>query len=303
MAGVITRSNHPEALYRGVKAWYGLQYDQFPVEWPEIFDKRNGDQYQEKMVEATGFGLVPQKGEGSAIQYDTDGQGSVTNVTYTAYALGFMVTEEELEDNLYAEVGARRAGMLAFSHRTTEEIVHANVLVRGFSTAYPGGDGQPLFSSAHPTLGGPQSNIPATAADFSEASLEDMIKRIASATNARGLQIPIIPEKLIVSTNDMFNVTRVLNSQLRTGTNNNDVNAVKAMGMIPGGAVVNHYLGGTNAWFLKTNVQEGLTSWWRVEPSLQKDNDFDTGNAKAKSRSRYAPSWGDWRTMWAAPPH
>jgi hypothetical protein len=303
MPGVITRSAHPDLLWPGIKSIYGNTYDQFPVEWTEIFDKESSDKAFEKLVEATGFGLAPPKPEGTAIQYDSDSEGVVTTLYNTVYALGYMVTREELEDDQYKEVASKRAEQLAFSMRTTEEIVHANVLLRGFSTAYPGGDGLPLFSAVHPTYAGPQSNIPQTAADFSEASLEDMIKRVMLAQNNRGLQVSIIPQKLIVSVGDAFNATRVLDSQLRTGTNNNDVNAVKAMGMLPGGAVVNHYLGLTNAWYMKTNAPTGMVSLWRRQPALEKDNDFDTENAKAKSSMRFVPGWGDFRGMFGMPSH
>ena len=303
MPGVITRSAHPDLMWPGIKAIYGNDYDNFQPEWPEIFDRGTSDKAYEKLVELTGFGYAPVKPEGQAIQYDSDAEGVITTLYNTVYALGYMVTMEELADNLYTEVSTRRASQLALSMRSTQEVVHANVLLRGFNNAYVGGDNQPLFSPSHPTLGGTMSNVPQTAADFSEASLEDMIKRIGLVQNSRGLQVSVIPDKLIVSMQDAFNATRVLQSQLRTGTPNNDLNAVKAMGMLPGGAVVNHYLGLTNAWYVKTNVRDGLISWWRMEPKLEQDNDFDTKNAKASSMMRFLVGWGDWRGAFGMPPH
>lgn len=297
--GVITRSNHPDALWPGVKAWYGKEYAKLPKEWSQIFDKRSSDKYQERVIETTGFGLAPVKPEGSSISYDSDLQGTTNYFTHVVYGLGYIVTREELEDDLYTEVSAARAGALSLSMRTTEEIVHANVLNRGFSTSYPIGDGAALFSLAHPTRSGNQANI-ITAADLSETSLEDMLKGIMQTKNARGLNIRSMGQKLIVSTADAFNATRIMESTLRTATPNNDINAVKAMGMLPQGIVVNHFLTDLDAWFVQTDVRDGLLSFWRREASLEKDNDFDTENAKAKSTIRFSAGVGDWRNIWGS---
>lgn len=299
-APTITRSAHPAALWPGVKAWFGQTYDELPTEWDQIFDRETSDKAYEEVVEATGFGLAPVKPEAASIQYDTDGEGYKARFTHVVYALGYIVTREALDDNQYDVLSRRRARSLAFSMRQTTEIVHANVLNRGFSGSYLGGDGVPLFSASHPTMGGLQSNL-LTAADLSEASLEDGLKVVAQVRNARGLNIALRAQKLIVSTGDMFNAERILNSNLRSGTANNDINAVKAMGLLPGGAVVNHYLTDTDAWFLKTNTPEGLMSFWRREASLEKDSDFDTENAKAKSSMRFSAGWGDWRGVFGNP--
>ena len=305
MAAVITRSNHPDALWPGVLEWFGLNYEEFPDVWSEIFDKVEGQLATERLIEATGFGLARTKTESAPVTYDSDAEGYATLATPTVLALGYQVTREELEDNLYSEVSMPRAESLAFSMHTTIELTHANIFINGFSSNYVYGDGQPLFSSAHPTKSGTQSNLPTVNADLSEASLEDMIKRVYLAQNSRGLQINLRPRKLVLSAADMFNATRILESQLRTSTANNDINAIKQMGLIPEGAVVNPYFGveTTQAWFMQTSVQKnkGLVSIWRREPELEKDNDFDTENLKAKTTARFVASVGDWRSCFGTP--
>lgn len=305
MAAVITRSNHPDALWPGVLEWFGLNYEEFPDVWSEIFDKVEGQLATERLIEATGFGLARTKTESAPVTYDSDAEGYATLATPTVLALGYQVTREELEDNLYSEVSMPRAESLAFSMHTTIELTHANIFINGFSTNYVYGDGQPLFSNAHPTKSGTQSNLPTVNADLSEASLEDMIKRVYLAQNSRGLQINLRPRKLVLSAADMFNATRILESQLRTSTANNDINAIKQMGLIPEGAVVNPYFGveTTQAWFMQTSVQKnkGLVSIWRREPELEKDNDFDTENLKAKTTARFVASVGDWRSCFGTP--
>lgn len=305
MAAVITRSNHPDMLWPGVLEIFGLEYDEFPEIYSQIFDKVEGELATERLVEATGFGLAQTKGESAPISYDADGEGYVTLATPSVIGLGYQVTREELEDNLYAEVSNRRASSLAFSMRTTIEIIHANLFINAFSNSFLYGDGQPLVSNAHPTRSGNQSNLPTVNADFSEAALEDMIKRIYLAQNSRGLQINLVPEQLILSAADMFNGERVLNSQLRTNTANNDINAVKNMGLLPKGAIVNPYFGveATQAWYIKTRMPKGkgLISLWRRQPELEKDSEFDTENAKAKSTARFVATNADWRSLFATP--
>lgn len=305
MAAVITRSTHPDALWPGVLEWFGLNYDEFPDVWSEFFDRVEGSLATERLIEATGFGLARTKTESSAITYDTDGEGYATLATPTVLGLGYQVTREEQEDNLYTEVSMPRAESLAFSMHTTIELIHANTFINGFSGSYVFGDGQPLYSASHPTKSGTQSNIGTSSANFSEASLEDMIKRVYLAQNSRGLQINLRPRKLMVQAGDMFNATRVLESQLRTSTANNDINAIKQMGLIPEGAAVNPYLGveSTGAWYMFTSTQKrkGLVSIWRRDPELEKDNDFDTENLKAKTTARFIPSVGDWRSTFANP--
>lgn len=297
MAGVITRSNHPDALWPGVKSWYGKTYSAFPKEWTAVFEKMSSDKAYEKVAESTGFGLATVKAEGQSISYDSDMEGVLSTFTHIVYALGYIVTREELEDNLYDYVSKGRSKALSFSMNTTQEIIHANVLNRATSASYVGGDGVALASAAHPTATGNQSNL-LTAADLSETSLEDGLKTVARAKNARGLQIAVRANSLNVSSDDMFNAERILKSQLRSGTANNDINAVRAMGLLPGGVNVNHYYTDYDQWFLKTDVADGLLSMWRREPDLEKDNDFDTENAKAKSTMRFIPGWADWRSIY-----
>ena len=305
MASVITRSSHPDFLWPGVLMAFGLTYDEFPEIWSKIFDEIDGELATERLVEATGFGLARNKSESAPISYDSDAEGYVTLATPSVIALGYQVTREELEDNLYAEVSTRRAESLAFSMRTTIELIHANVFLNGFSGGPTYGDGQPWFSASHPTKSGNQSNLPTTNADFSEASLEDMIKRMYLCQNSRGLPINLAPEEVVVSAADMFNAERVLASQLRSGTANNDINAIKNMGLIPGGVTVNPYFGveSTQAWFLKSRLPKGkgLLSIWRRYPELEKDADFDTENAKAKTTARFVPTPADWRCFWGTP--
>ena len=295
---VITRSAHPSALWPGIKAHFGLKYREHPAKWSEVFEKRMSDKYEERIVEATGFGLAPVKSEGAAVVYDTTSEGYKTNFRHVVYSLGYIVTEEELEDNLYAYVSQGRARALAFSMRTTAEIVHANVLNRAFSGSFVGGDGQPLISNAHPTAAGNASNL-ITAADLSETALEDGLKAMMQAKNSRGLNIAVTCRNLIVSTAEVFNAERILASTNRVGTANNDINAVRSLGSVPG-VSVNPYLTDLDAWFLQTDVPEGMLSFWRREVELQKDNDFDTSNAKAKASSRFSCGWGDWRAMWGS---
>lgn len=297
MAGVITRSNHPDALWPGVHSWFGKNYNDLPMEWSQIFDEQTSDKAYEKVIESTGFGLAQVKTEGQSIGYDSDSEGVTNTFTHVVYGLGYIVTEEELEDDQYTYVSKGRAKALAFSMKKTQEIIHANVLNRAANGSYLGGDAVALGSSAHPTISGNQSNL-LTAADFSEAALEDGLKNVYLANNARGLRIGLTARKLIVSVGDMFNAERVLKSQLRVGTANNDLNAVKNMGLLPEGVHVNHYLTSQVGWFLQTDAPDGLISMWRRKPNLQQDNDFDTANAKAKSSMRFSTGWGDWRGVW-----
>lgn len=296
---VITRSAHPSALWPGIKAWFGNNYASLPAEWSSIFEKGTSDKAYEEVVEATGFGLAPVKSEGAAIQYDSDGEGYKSRFTHVVYALGYQVTREELEDNKYKEVSERRSRALAFSMRTTAEIVHANILNRAFSTSYVIGDGAAMLSAAHPTASGNQSNL-LTAADLSEASLEDGLKAVMQVKNARGLNIAVRAEQLIIPTAEAFNAERILKSQLRSGTPNNDINAVRSMGLLPKGVNINHYLTDADAWFLQTDVPEGLQSLWRREVALEKDSDFETENAKAKASMRFSAGIGDWRAIFGS---
>lgn len=295
-AGVITRSAHPDALWPGVKAWFGLEYDKVPATWPQIFEKMSSDKFQERIVEGTTFGLAPNRTEGAPVEYDSDGEGYVAIFQHAVYALGYIVTQEELEDNLYQQVSQSRSANLAWSMRTTAEYVHANVFNRGFDSNYPIGDGQPLFSAAHPTSSGNQSNL-LTAADLSEAAVEDAVKHVWRMQNNRGFPLNGGVKRIVVNPEDAFNATRIFNSVLRSGTANNDINALNAMGTVPD-IVVDKYLTNTVSWFVQTDVPNGLVSMWRRDVTLSKDNDFDTDNAKAKATMRFSCGAADWRSVY-----
>lgn len=298
---VISTGNHPKALWPGVHAFVMGEYDKHPKEYSQIFDIEKSSMAYEEDVETSGFGLAMVKAEGSPTAYDSHQQGFTKRYTHVAYSLGYIVTREEMDDNLYKSRSFKRGKQLSFSFNTTKEIVHANILNRGFNGSYVGGDGVELFSNAHPTLSGNQSNILAVAADLSEASLEDMLVQMMEAKNSRGLQIAIRGQKLIVAPSEVFNAERIMKSNLRSGTDFNDVNAIKSMGLLPGGICANHYLTDPDAWFVKTDAPNGLTSFERTGFEFKKDNDFDTENAKAKGYERYSVGWTDWRGAYGSP--
>ncbi len=300
MAGVITTGNHPKALWPGIHAWFGSSYDEFPEEYPEIFEMDTSTKAYEEDVGVTGFGFAPIKTEGAAVAYDSETQDFTKRYTHVAYGLGYIVTYEELQDGQYEVVSKRRAKRLAFSMRQSKETVAANVLNRGFTSGYTGGDGSILFVSTHPTLSGSQSNVISTAADFSEAALEDLLIQIRQAKGPRGLAISLRPQKLIIPVNTQFDAERTLKSTLRVDTPNNDINAVRNMGLLPQGYVVNDYLTDTDAWFIKTNAPNGLTMFNREAIGFEQDNDFDTKNAKAKSYMRFSVGWTDWRSVYGS---
>lgn len=298
MAGVITTGNHPKALWPGMHAFFGTTYSEYPEEFRDIFTvERSSKNYEEDSL-VTGFGLAPIKSEGAGVAYDSESQGFTKRYTHTAYGLGYIVTKEELDDNLYEQVSRRRIRRLAFSMRQTKETIAANTLNRAFTSGYNGGDGVVLGSASHPTKNGNQSNILATAADFSEAALEDLIIQIAQAKNDRGLTIKLRPMKLVHPTQLQFDVSRVLKSEFQPGNANNDINAVKLVGLKP---VLNHYLSDADAWFVITDCPNGLTMFDRKALEFTTDNDFDTDNAKAKAYMRFSTGWTDFRGVYGTP--
>jgi hypothetical protein len=294
---VITTGAHPKALWPGIHAWFGRQYSEHKEEFPDLFDEQTSDKAYEEDVEITGFGLAPVKPEGTAILYDTETQGYVTRYTNVAYALGYIVTYEELRDDLYEVVSKRRAQALAFSMRQTKENVAANIYNRAFNSTYTGGDGTTMISAAHPTLSGNQSNQLTTAADISETSLEDMIIQVMQTTNNRGLKVSNLPQSLHVPTQLWFEANRILKSVLQNDTSNNAINVIKATNALPKGIFVNHYFTSATAWFIRTNVPRGMTYFKREAMSFDQDNDFDTKNAKAATYERYVMGWTDWRQV------
>lgn len=297
---VINTGSFAKALWPGVNAWYGKEYDEYPVEWDKLFDKFTSSRAFEEDVGVSTFGLAVVKPEGSAITYDTEKQGFITRYQHVVYALGFVITREMMEDDQYDVVGQRKAQSLAFSMRQTKEIVAANVYNRAFNSSYTFGDGQPMISNAHPNIaGGTWSNQIATAADLSEAALEQACIDIAGFTNDRGLLIGVRPKSLIISRYLPFEAKRILQSDGRVGTDNNDLNAIKQMGMIPE-VIVNHYLTDTDAWFIRTNVKNGLKYFERRADSFDMDNDWDTENAKFKATARYSFGITDQRAIYGS---
>lgn len=294
---VITTGSHPKALWPGVYAWFGAKYNEHPQQYTKLFDIKSSSKNYEEMVEQTGFGLAPVKAEGSSTAYDSHAQGVTARGTNVAYSLGYIVTREEKADNLYSEVSMQRAASLAFSMAQTRENVGANVYNRAFNSSYAGGDGKELLATDHPSLAGDQSNELATAADLSEASLEDLTIQIMDAKNSKGLKISLQPKTLIVPTALVYDAQRILESTLRSSTADNDINALKSMSVIPE-VVVNNYLTDSDAWFIRTNAPSSLC-WFDREPvQFSKDEDFDTDNAKAKAYMRFVPFWGDWRGLY-----
>lgn len=300
MAGIIATGNHPKALWPGVYGWFGAKYDEHATEYTDLFDVTTSTKKYEEMVENTGFGLAPVKAEGGSTSYDSHAQGSIARFTNVAYSLGYIVTREELADNQYEEVSKQRAGSLAFSMAQTRENVGANIYNRAFNAAFGGGDGKELLATDHPSLSGDQSNELAAAADLSEASIEDLTIQIMDAVNSRGLKISLVPRKIVVPTALVYEANRILESQGRSGTDFNDLNALKTLSVIPE-ICVNHYLTDSDAWFIRTNAPGGLT-WFDREPvEFTKDSDFDTDNAKAKAYMRFTAGWGDFRTLYGSP--
>lgn len=297
----ITTGNHPKSLWPGIKAFFGKTYAEKPMVCDMVFTKATSDKAYEEVVEDTGFGLAPVKPEGQAVSYDTDTQGYVTRYTNVTYGLGAIITQEAIEDNQYENVASRKAAKLARSMRQTKENVHANILNRAFTAAFAGGDGVELLSTAHPTLSGNQSNELAVAADLSEAALEDLLILIRLARDSRGLRIQLEGQKLIVPPQLAFEATRIVSSVNQSGTANNDLNAMKAMGMLPGGICIWDYLTDEDAFFVTTDAPEGLSSYQRRALQLTQDNDFDTTNARMKATERYSVGWSDWRGLFGSP--
>jgi hypothetical protein len=299
MAGIITTASHPKALWPGVKAWWGQVYNEHAEEYSKLFDSDTSSQNYEEDVQLTGFGLAPTKSEGSGVAYDSEIQGFTTRYTHIAYALGYIVTKEELDDNLYEQVSRRRAAALAMSFRQTKENVGANIYNRAFNGTYTGGDGVALASTAHPnTSGGTFANRPTVDADLSEAALEDALIAIMGFQNDRGLLINVMPRSLIVARQNWYNANRILKSVYTPSSANNAINAIVATNALPEGIVMNHYLTSPNAWFLRTNIQNGLKYYSRVGIQFDQDNDFDTMNAKAKGYERYSFGWTDPRAIY-----
>jgi len=301
MAGVITTGSHPKFLWPGVKAVWGQVYDEHPEEYIHLFDKDTSGQNYEEDVQLTGFGMAPIKQEGQGVAYDSEVQGFVTRYTHVAYALGYIVTKEELDDNLYENVSKRRAAALAMSFRQTKENVGANIYNRAFNATYTGGDLKPLCAPDHPnTSGGTFANKPTVDVDLSEAALEDATIAIMGFQNDRGLLINVMPKSLVVARQEWYNANRILKSVYTPGSANNDINVLKATNALPDGIVMNHYLTSPHAWFIRTNIMNGMKYYERAGITFDQDNDFDTMNAKAKGYERYSFGWTDPRAIYGS---
>lgn len=288
-----------KALWPGINKWYGKAYNEWPEEWSKIFDKRSSRKNFEEDVSVSGFGLAQQKGEGVPVSYDSEQQGFVDRYTHAVWALGFIITKEMYEDDLYDVVGERKAKGLAFSMRQTKEINGANILNRAFNGSYTYGDGVSLVANNHPNIaGGTWSNMIAVAADLSEASLEQACIDIQKYTNDRGLRISVVPQKLVIPVDLDFDANKIMDTQYEVGTNNNTVNVVRSR--FPGGIIKNHYLTDTDAWFILTNVPNGLTCFQRRDAAFTQDDDFDTDNAKFKATERYSFGCSDKRSIYGS---
>lgn len=290
----ISRAQLLKELLPGLNALFGLEYSRYGEEHKEIFETETSERSFEEETKLSGFSAAPVKNEGSAIAYDNAQEVFTARYNHETIALGFSLTEEAIEDNLYDSLSSRYTKALARAMAYTKQTKAAAILNNGFDTDFPGGDGQPLFSNAHPLVsGGTNSNIPATPADLNETSLEAAVIQIAGWTDERGLLIAAKPRKLVVPPSLMFVATRLLETELRVSTADNDINALKSNGSIPEGYTVNHFLTDTDAWFLTTDVPNGLKHFVRTPMSTSMDGDFDTGNVRYKARERYSFGWSD----------
>lgn len=291
---VMTTGNIPKLLWPGMNAIWGQTYKDWPRKFEEMFEMNSSEMNYEEDAEVPGFGLAPVKPQGAAITYDTTAQQTISRYQHVAYALGFIVTHEEMKDNLYEKKGFDGTKALSRSMRHTVENVAANIYNRGFDTAFAGGDGKPLFSASHPTVSGDQSNL-LTAADLSEASLEDAVTQIMNAVDARGLKIMLMPRSLHVATANWATACRILKSILTPGSGNNAVNAIRAEGYFQDGPKINPYLTDADAYFIRTDIDKGMRFFWREEPDFAQDGDFDTSNLKYKAYQRFSAGWTDFR--------
>jgi|TARA_R110002012_G_scaffold18565_6_gene68077 hypothetical protein len=297
----ISRAQLVKELEPGLNALFGLEYRNYADEAAEIFDTESSDRAFEEEVMLSGFGNAAVKPEGQGVSFDDAQETFTARYTNETIALAFAITEEAIEDNLYDRLASRYTKALARSMANTKQIKGAAVLNNGFNATYAGGDGVALFSTAHPTLSGTFSNTLATAADLNETSLEQSLIDIAAFTDERGLKIAARGTKLVIPSNLQFTADRLLNTQGRVGTADNDINAIKNMGMIPQGYTVNHYLTDTDAFFIKTDVPNGLKHFMRTPIKTTMEGDFDTGNVRYKARERYVFGFSDPRGVFGSP--
>jgi hypothetical protein len=297
----ISRAQLLKELLPGLNALFGMEYARYGEEHKEIYETETSERSFEEETKLSGFSAAPVKNEGSAIAYDNAQEAWTTRYNHETIALGFSITEEAIEDNLYDSLSARYTKALARAMAYTKQVKAAAVLNNGFSSTYPGGDGVALFSALHPLVsGGTNSNTPSTQVDLNETSLEAAVIQIAAWTDERGLLIAAKPKKMVVPPSLMFVAKRLLDTELRVATADNDINAIKQMGAIPEGYTVNHFLTDPNAWFLTTDVPNGMKHFVRTPLQNSMDGDFDTGNVRYKARERYSFGWSDPLGMWGS---
>ena len=298
----ISRQQLAKELEPGLNALFGLEYANYENQHLEIFDVENSDRAFEEEVMLSGFANAAVKSEGAAVTFDSAQEAFTSRYTHETVALAFALTEEAIEDNLYDTIATRYTKALARSMANTKQIKAANVLNNGFSSSFPGGDSKELFATDHPTVGaGDLSNELATSADLSETSLEQAMIDIAAFKDERGLKIAARGLKLIIPSELQFTAERILKSPARVGTSDNDLNALSSKGMIPQGYVVNNFLTDTDAFFIKTDVPNGMKMFNRAAIKTAMEGDFDTGNMRYKARERYSFGFSDWRGMFGSP--
>ena len=298
----ISRAQLAKELEPGLNALFGLEYNRYENEHTEIFDEESSDRAFEEEVMLGGFSTAPVKNEGQSISFDDAQETYTARYTHETIALAFSITEEAVEDNLYDRLASRYTKALARSMAQTKQIKAAAILNNAFTAGVNAvGDGAALCSAAHPSLSGNQTNVLAVAADLNETSLEQMLIDIAGMTDERGLKIAVRGMKLIIPKELQFIAERVINSNLRSGTADNDNNAMKSMGMLPDGAVVNHFLTDTDAFFIKTDAPNGFKYFNRSAIKTAMEGDFDTGNMRFKARERYSFGVSDWRCVYGTP--
>jgi hypothetical protein len=304
----ISRAQLLKELLPGLNALFGLEYARYGEEHKEIYETEKSERSFEEETKLSGFGAAPVKNEGAAIAYDNAQEAFTARYTHETIALGFSITEEAVEDNLYDSLSARYTKALARGMAFTKQVKAASVLNNGFSGAFPGGDGVSLFGNnsggtrvGHPLVGGGVNfNSPTTGVDLNETSIENATIQIAAWVDERGLLIAAKPVKLVIPPSLMFVAKRLLDTELRVGTADNDINALKQMGTVSGGYTVNHFLTDTNAWFLTTDVPNGLKHFERSALQTSMDGDFDTGNVRYKARERYSFGWSDPLGIWGS---
>ena len=298
---VISRMQLVKELEPGLNALFGLEYDRYENQASEIFSTESSDRAFEEEVMLGGFANAAVKPEGQGVSYDDAQETYTARYTNETIALAFSLTEEAVEDNLYDKLSTRYTKALARSMANTKQVKAANILNRAFNTSYLGGDDKELCATDHPTLSGDQKNELSTAADLNETSLEQALIDIADMKDERGLKIALRGMKMIIPVNLQFVAERLMKSAGRVGTADNDINAIKSLGMVPEGYVVNNFLTDTDAWFIKTDAPNGMKHFTRAPIRTAMEGDFDTGNVRYKARERYSFGWSDWRGIFGSP--